>query len=160
MKLFEFFFKYRPIVYEKGRLTFGLLNSKWMFLPFILVAIAGAYYFYRKVSREKMSPGMVVLRAAVFAIVLFMLMQPVLNVSQVLPQDSYLAVVIDTSESMNIKDDGQTSRKDAMLKKMQETNFLAELAKKFKVRIVEFNQEARRVDTVEELRFNGKRTRL
>jgi uncharacterized membrane protein len=160
MNLFEFFFKYRPIVYEKGRLTFGLLNSKWMFVPFILIAIGAAIYFYRKVSREKMSPWMVVLRAGVFAIILFMLMQPVLNVSQVLPQDSYFAVVIDTSESMNIKDDGQTSRKDAMLKKMEETGFFAELGKKFKVRIVEFNQEARRIESVQELRFNGTRTRL
>jgi len=160
MNLFEFFFKYRPIVYEKGRLTFGLLNSKWMFVPLILLAIGAAYYFYRKVSREKLSPWMIALRAAVFVILLFMLMQPVLNVSQVLPQDSYFAVVIDTSESMNIKDDGQISRKDAMLKKIEETAFFTELAKRFKVRIVEFNQEARRIETVGELRFNGKRTRI
>jgi len=160
MKIFEFFFKYRPIVYEKGRLTFGLLGSKWLFLPFALIGIGAAIYFYRKVAREKLSPWMIVLRAAVFVILLFMLLQPVLNVAQVLPQDSYLAVVIDTSESMNIKDDGKTSRQEAMLKKMQETNFLRELEKKFKVRLVEFNQEARRVDTVQELRFNGKRTRL
>ena len=56
---------------------------------------------------------------------------------------------------MNIKDDGETSRKDAMLKKMEETNFLQELSKKFKVRLVEFNQEARRIDATSELRFNG-----
>ncbi len=40
---------------------------------------------------------MIVLRSAVFVILLFMVLQPVLNVSQVLPQDSYMAVVIDTS---------------------------------------------------------------
>src|SRR6185295_7078830 len=142
MKIFEFFFKYRPIVYEKGRLTFGLLNSKWLFLPFVLIAIGAAIYFYRKVSREKLSPWMIVFRAAVFAIILFMLMQPVLNVAQVSPQDSYIALVIDSSESMQIKDDGKTSRKDAMLKKIEETNFMAELAKKFKVRVFEFNQDA------------------
>jgi uncharacterized membrane protein len=160
MNIFEFFFKYRPIVYEKGRLTFGLLSSKWMFIPFILIAIGAAIYFYRKVSREKFSPWMIVLRAAVFVILLFMLAQPVLNVAQVLPQDSYIAVVIDKSESMNIKDDGTTSRKDALLKKMEETNFINELAKRFKVRLVEFDQEARRIETVQEIRFDGKRTRL
>jgi uncharacterized membrane protein len=160
MNIFEFFFKYRPIVYEKGRLTFGLLNSKWLFLLFILAAIGGAIYFYRKVSREKFSPWMIVLRAATFVILLFMLMQPMLNVAQVLPQDSYIAVVIDSSESMQIKDDGLTARKDALLKKMEETAFLAELAKRFKVRLVTFNSEARRVETIEEIRFDGKRTRL
>lgn len=160
MNIFEFFFKYRPIVYEKGRLTFGLLSSKWWFIPFVLIAIGAAIYFYRKVSREKFSPWMIVLRAAVFAILLFMIMQPVLNVAQVLPQDSYLAVVIDSSESMNIKDDGTTSRKDAMLKKLEETNFLGELGKRFKVRLVAFNQEARRIESIQEIRFDGKRTRL
>ena len=103
---------------------------------------------------------MIVLRSAVFVILLFMVLQPVLNVSQVLPQDSYMAVVIDTSQSMNIKDDGQTSRSELMLKKMEETKFLQELSKKFKVRLVEFNQEARRIEATAELRFNGQRTRL
>jgi uncharacterized membrane protein len=160
MNIFEFFFKYRPIVYEKGRLTFGLLNSKWLFVLLVAAAIAGAIYFYRKVSREKLSPWMVVFRAATFVILLFMLMQPVLNVAQVLPQDSYMAVVIDSSESMQIKDDGVIARKDALLKKMEETGFLAELTKRFKVRLVSFNAEARRIDAIEEIRFDGKRTRL
>ena len=68
MKIFEFFFKYRPIVYEKGRLSFQLLNSKWLFLVFALAAVGAAVYLYRKVSREKMSVWMVVLRSAVFVI--------------------------------------------------------------------------------------------
>src|SRR6188768_1702968 len=160
MSLFEFFFKYRPIVYNKGHLSFQLLGSKWWFIPLALVAVAVAIYFYRRVAREKLSPWMIVLRAAVFIIILFMVLQPVMNVSQVLPQDSYMAVVIDTSESMNIKDDGKTSRKDLLLKEMEKTNFLQELSKKFKVRLFEFNQEARRIEATQELRFNGKRTRM
>jgi len=160
MNLFEFFFKYRPIVYQKGHLSFQLLGSSWLFIPLALVAVAVAFYFYQRVAREKLSPWMIVLRSAVFIILLFMVLQPVLNVSQVLPQDSYMAVVVDTSESMNIKDDGQTSRKDLMLKKIEETKFFQELSKKFKVRLFEFNQEARRIEATEEMRFNGDRTRM
>ena len=160
MSMFEFFFKYRPIVYEKGHLSFQLLSSQWFFIPLALIAIAVAVYFYRRVAKEKLSPWMIVLRSAVFVILLFMVLQPVLNVSQVLPQDSYMAVVIDTSQSMNIKDDGQTSRAEMMLKKIEETQFLQELSKKFKVRLFEFNQEARRIEATSELRFNGSRTRL
>ena len=93
---------------------------------------------------------MIVLRSAVFVILLFMVLQPVLNVSQVLPQDSYMAVVIDTSQSMNIKDDGETSRAEKMLKKIEETKFIQELSKKFKVRMFEFNQEARRIEATAE----------
>ena len=43
MSIFEFFFKYRPIVYEKGRLSFQLLASRWMFIPLALVAVAASY---------------------------------------------------------------------------------------------------------------------
>jgi uncharacterized membrane protein len=160
MSTFEFFFKYRPIVYEKGRLTFQLLATKWLFIPIAVLAVIVAIYFYRKVAKEKLSPGMIVLRSVVFIILLFMVLQPVMNVSQVLPQDSYMAVVIDTSESMNIKDDGETSRSQKLLKKMEESQFLTELSKRFKVRLFEFNQEARRLEAIPELRFNGSRTRL
>src|SRR5688572_2063199 len=146
MSLFEFFFKYRPIVYEKGRLTFQLLASRWMFIPLALVAIAVAIYFYQRVAKEKLSLGMIVLRSLVFIILLFMFLQPVMNVSQVLPQDSYMAVVVDTSQSMNIKDDGETSRAQMMLKKMEETKFIQELSKKFKVRMFVFNREAQRIE--------------
>jgi uncharacterized membrane protein len=103
---------------------------------------------------------MIVLRSIVFVIILFMVLQPVMNVSQVLPQDSYMAVVVDTSESMNIKDDGQTSRSQLMLKKMEEAKFLEELSKRFKVRLFEFNREARRIEKTSELRFAGPRTRF
>jgi uncharacterized membrane protein len=160
MSLFEFFFKYRPIVYEKGRLSFQLLGSRWVFIPLALVAIAVAIYFYQRVAKEKLSLGMIALRSLVFVILLFMVLQPVMNVSQVLPQDSYMAVVIDTSQSMNIKDDGETSRQQLMLKKIEETNFFTELSKKFKVRLFEFNRDARRIETTSELRFNGTRTSL
>ena len=108
MSIFEFFFKYRPIVYEKGRLSFELLATKWLFIPTSRACRVVAIYFYRRVAKEKLSPWMIVLRSAVFIILLFMVLRPVMNVSQVLPQDSYMAVVIDTSESMNIKDDGET----------------------------------------------------
>ena len=160
MNIFELLFKYRPIVYEKGRLSFQLLTSKWMFIPLALIAIGVAVYFYRRVAKEKLSPWMIVLRSIVFVILLFMVLQPVMNVSQVLPQDSYIAVVIDTSESMNIKDDGENARAQLMLEKIEETKFFTELEKKFKVRIFQFNQEARRIEATSELRFTGDRTRL
>jgi uncharacterized membrane protein len=160
MSIFEFLFKYRPIVYQKGHLAFQLLASKWLFIPLAAIAVGVAIYFYRRVAREKLSPWMIVLRSVVFVILLFMVLQPVMNVSQVLPQDTYLAVAVDTSDSMNIKDDGQTSRAQNLLKKLEETKFIAELSKKFKVRLFEFNRDARRIETPAELRFKGPRTSI
>ena len=118
MSIFEFFFKYKPIVYEKGRLSFQLLGSKWWILPVAALAAMAALYFYRSVVREKRSPWLIGLRAATLLVLLFMLLRPVLNISTVLPQDSYLAVVIDDSESMTIKDDGKTKRSEELEKQL------------------------------------------
>jgi uncharacterized membrane protein len=160
MSTFEFFFKYRPIVYEKGQLAFQLLGSRGLFLFFVLAAIAGSYYAYRNVARDKYSIGPVALRALTFTVLAFIFLRPVLNVKSVLPQESYLAVVIDNSESMKIKDDGQVARSDQLVKQLADTNFMKRLSDKFKVRTYRFDNTAERFERLDQLTFNGKRTKL
>jgi uncharacterized membrane protein len=160
MSIFEFFFKYKPLIYQKGKLAFLLVGSKWWFLPVSGLAIAGAVYFYRNVSREKRSRGMVALRALTFVTLAFMLMRPILNVSTVLPQESYMAVVIDNSESMNIKDDGTKARSEELKEQLEKTSFMKRLADKFKIRVYRFDKEAERIERPDELTYTGKRTRM
>ncbi len=160
MSVFDFLFKYKPVVYEKGHLAFQLLASPWLYIPFLLAAIAGAWYAYRTVNREKWSAGMVALRAATFAILLFIFLRPVLNISTVLPQDSYLAVVIDNSESMTIREDGKESRAEQLQKQFEATTFFKRLNDKFRVRTYRFDKEAERIDDPGRLTFAGKRTKL
>src|SRR6266481_4970984 len=111
MSIFEFFFKYQPIIYAKGLLA-------------------------------------------------FLFLRPVLNISTVLPQESYLAVVIDNSESMKIKDDGQIARSDELQKQFEATNFFKRLSDKFKVRTYRFDNSAERIERPDQVTFEGKRTRL
>src|SRR5215510_10116204 len=160
MSIFEFLFKYKPIIYAKGHLAFQLLGSRLWFLLFLLVAGAGAYYAYRNIARDKYSIGLVALRAATFAVLAFIFLRPVLNISTVLPQESYLAVVIDNSESMKIKDDGQISRAEQLQKQFATTNFFKRLGDKFKVRTYRFDNAAERIDRPDQVTFEGKRTRL
>ena len=68
MSIFEFFFKYQPIIYAKGHLAFQLLGSRAWFILFIAAAGAGAYYAYRRVARDKYSIGLVVLRGITFTV--------------------------------------------------------------------------------------------
>src|SRR5881296_3305578 len=142
MSIFEFFFKYKPIVYEKGRLAFQLVGSPAWFILFIIAAAAGAYYAYRNVARDKYSVGLVVLRAVTFSVLAFIFLRPVLNISTVLPQESYLAVVIDNSESMNIRDDGKETRAELLQKQFETTSFFKKLSDKFRLRIYRFDKEA------------------
>src|ERR1051326_8251513 len=160
MSIFEFFFKYQPIIYRKGRLAFQLLGSRGWFILFIAAAVAGAYYAYRNVARDKYSIGLVALRGITFIILAFLFLRPVLNISTVLPQESYLAVVIDNSESMKIKDDGQTARSDEMQKQLVATNFFKRLNDKFKVRTYRFDNTAERIERPDQMSFAGKRTKL
>src|SRR5437870_1336156 len=160
MNIFEFLFKYKPIIYAKGHLAFLLLGSRLWFLLFLMVAGAGAYYAYRDIARDKYSIGLVALRAATFGVLAFIFLRPVLNISTVLPQESYLAVVIDNSESMKIKDDGQISRAEQLQKQFEATNFFKRLSDKFKVRTYRFDNAAERIDRPDQVTFEGKRTRL
>src|SRR5262245_22117929 len=146
MSTFEFLFKYKPIVYQKGHLAFQLLGSRGLFILFMIAAAAGAYYAYRNVARDKYSIGLVALRAITFTVLAFIFLRPVLNVSTVLPQESYLAVVVDNSESMKIKDDGQVSRSEELQKQFETTNFMKRLNDKFKTRIYRFDSTAERID--------------
>jgi uncharacterized membrane protein len=160
MRIFEFFFKYPPIIYQKGHLAFQLLGSPTWFLVFVVAAAVGAFFAYRKVARDKYSMGMVALRAITFTILAFIFLRPVMNISTVLPQESYLAVVIDNSESMKIKDDGQTSRSDQLQAQLQSTDFFKRLSDKFKVRTYRFDRDAERIENMGRMTYEGKRTRL
>src|ERR1041385_7969645 len=150
MSIFEFLFKYQPIIYSKGHLAFQLLGSRAWFIVFIVAAGAGAYFAYRNVARDKYSIGLVALRGITFTILAFLFLRPVLNISTVLPQESYLAVVIDNSESMKIKDDGQVARSEQLQKQFQDTNFFKRLGDKFKIRTYRFDSTAERIDRPEQ----------
>jgi uncharacterized membrane protein len=160
MSIFEFLFKYKPIVYQKGHLAFQLVGSSAWFILFVAAAAVGAFYAYKNVARDKYSVGLVVLRAATFSVLAFIFLRPVLNISTVLPQESYVAVVIDNSESMNIKDDGQVSRAEQLRAQLESTNFFKRLADKFKIRTYRFDRDAQRIERPDQVTYNGKRTRL
>src|SRR5207247_3015476 len=137
-----------------------LMGSRGLFVLFIIAAAAGAYYAYRNVARDKYSTGLVALRAVTFTVLAFIFLRPVLNISTVLPQESYLAVVIDNSESMKIKDDGQVSRSEQLQKQFEATNFFKRLNDKFKVRTYGFDMAAERIEGAERMNLEGKLTRL
>ena len=160
MTWFEVFFKYPEIVYQKGKLGFQLLDIPELFGFCIMGAVFAAIFFYRRVESGPLLWGLVLLRAVTFLILAFILFRPVLNVSTVLPQESYLAVLFDNSQSMLIQDNGVDSRASLLTKELVSTEFFEKLSEKFRLRFYRFDQEAERIDALDGLDYQGKRTRI
>jgi uncharacterized membrane protein len=148
--IFELLFKYRPLLYEKGVISFHPLWNPYLSWLLVIAAIFGAYWFYRKAANVLPAAwrnGLAVLRAASFIIVIFLLSQPVLRLHSVTPQENFVAIAYDSSKSMEIRDGAQgQSRLDVEQRLLQPANnpFLKDLAAKFKLRFFRFSKGADR----------------
>ena len=87
--LFEFLFKYRPVVFEKGRLAFMAGPGTWVLVAVALAIGIPALIAY---ARLRMRGGardrgvLLALRLAALALVVAALAHPVLVVSEAVPQ--------------------------------------------------------------------------
>jgi uncharacterized membrane protein len=139
--MFQFLFKYPSPVFTKGR--FLLLGSwpAWLLLVFILVAVGGLAVLIRRRLRDA-APKLKSWRAwliwglqsAVLVLILFLLWEPAMSVSELSSQQNIIAVVVDDSRSMSIADSDGKSREAAALAAL-EGGLLAGLRKRFQTRI-------------------------
>ncbi len=163
--LFEFFFKYRPIVFDEGTLAVRPTTATW-FMALAVVAIGvvtwRTYLGVRANSRPLDRAVLIGVRFAILALALACLLRPVLVLSQVVPQQNFLGVLIDDSRSMGIADrDGET-RADFITQQFggEEPPLLAALADRFALRLFGFSSATDRIGSVDELTFNGTETHL
>jgi len=159
--IFEFLFKYRPLLYSKGTLAVRPLWPTWMTVVLVLGSLAGSYFLYRGFaanlpgSSRRLLPA---LRTAAFLVLVLIFLQPVLILHSVVPQKSFVAIGYDVSKSMEIRDgpEGQ-SRLDGVkdLLRPGANPLLDELNKKFKVRYFRFSGEANRVSGFQDVPHHG-----
>ncbi len=113
-----------------------------------LLLIGAAWLSYYRTTRP-LAPGwkawFIGLRSAVLLLLLFCLLRPVVDIEQVSPQDTYLAVLLDNSRSMSIADMDGATRSAAMAGEFLEGSVMEELAETFQVRTFAFDQSTRRV---------------
>ena len=163
--LFEFLFKYRPVVFEKGRLAFAAGSG-----TLIVIAIAAAIGIPALIvyARLRMRGGprdravLLALRIAALALVVLAVMHPVLVVSEAVPQRNVVGVLVDDSRSMRISDLNGTTRADAVrhLLGSRDSSLYAALAEKFVVRLFRFSGNGERVAQLGDLTYDGVRTQL
>lgn len=164
--IFAFFFKYRPFLFEKGRIA---LRPPWpvpMTWVLVAVAIAVSYLLYRRGARalpRSWQYAFAGLRALPLLVLITVFLQPVLILHSVIPQKSFVAVAYDLSKSMEIHDvSGGQSRIDVekQLLRPDGNPMLDELARKFKVRFFRFSGSADRVEGFQDQPKHGNVTDL
>ncbi len=160
--MFEFFFKYPASVFSKG--SFVLLAGWPVWL--LAVSMAGAaaglgWYLWQR--REALSSprgiAVWVLQALLASLLLFLLWHPALSIATLKPQQNLIAVVVDDSSSMALKDTGSGSRRDQAVN-LLDGGLLKGLQDKFQTRIYKLSDVLARVEKTEQIKGQGKATHL
>src|SRR5687768_4142596 len=158
--VFEFLFKYRPFLFEKGRFV---MAPPWLAAIILVVGAAAVVISYQR-AKGGTGPGtrltLALLRTAALALVLFCLCRPALVLSTVVPQQSFLGVLVDDSQSMRIADDGQARGAIAAQSFGPDAALLKALAERYKLRLFRFSATAERLPSTSDLTFAGGRTSL
>jgi len=163
--VFEFLFKYRPLVFEQGDFTLGASGSARIWIAIAAVAaVAGvASYTMARGSSTPADRGIMAgLRIILVALVVFALLQPMLVVSSVVPQQNFVGILVDDSRSMSLTDRDGMPRSAFVTSELTaaEGNLLEALSERFVLRFFRFSDVARRMDGAEELTYAGPRTDL
>ncbi|HSF16854.1 MAG TPA: glutamine amidotransferase [Vicinamibacteria bacterium] len=163
--LFELLFKYRPLIYQRGDFAFGA-SALFFLLGAVVVAVAVPILLrYRDVGGRSSRTDRIVLsslRTAALLLVLFCLARPSLVLSTVVPQRSFVGILLDDSKSMQIADvDGNP--RGAFLQRAfgQEGSALSRaLSDKFMLRFFRFSESAERLADTGSLSFSGAKTHI
>jgi uncharacterized membrane protein len=157
--IFEFLFKYRPLLYERGTISFHPLWPSYVTLILAAAAILVSYMLYRRsVLPNSWRYGLSGLRAATFLLILCLFLQPVLHLKSVIPQKNFVAIAYDLSRSMEIGDgpNGQSRLEiEKHLLRPDANPFLTDLAAKFKLRFFRFSKSAERTESFGDVPRHG-----
>ncbi len=134
---------------QEGNFSFAYGISPYLFGLLVVFIVIGVWFTYARTTRP-VSTGwktlFVSLRSLVLILLLFCLLRPVITTTQVSPQETYLAVLIDDSQSMSITDlaDAQ-SRRSAVTSALFENGLLDELSESFQIRSFRFDKATERI---------------
>lgn len=167
-QLVQFLFKHERAVFTKGRLTFEAHPSlALLFIAALLVAVF-VYFIYvqpgGRISGSARS-GLIALRIAFISLLIFLLMRPVIIVPSVIANSSDVAILADSSRSMQLADQGDRSRLQNVERLLvaegpDDGSLLKRLADKFRVDLYGFAGAATKLQAANELEADGTSTDL
>ena len=163
--IFEFLFKYRPLLFREGDFTFGSPWPAMVVLGLVAALSIPAVLTYtaaRGDTRPVDRAVMATLRLGVIALLVFILFQPILVLTSVVPQRNFVGILIDDSQSMQITDSQGAPRSDFVRLTFgaEGSELLSKLSDRFALRFFRFSRESNRLGDVSELTYEGTGTRL
>jgi uncharacterized membrane protein len=163
--LFRFFFKYPPLLFRQGDVSWGLSRPVLLIVAACIAAACTALLTYRGLSTVESVRDRAVLvglRLAALAVLFFCLVRPTLILKAAVPQQNFLGVLIDDSRSMAIADREGQPRSAFIQQQLTGPNakLLAALSDRFVVRFFSFASSSNRVASAADLKYGGTATRL
>ncbi len=149
-QLISFLFKYRTALFSKSQFGFGVRPHWLILIATVLGLLALLYFIYVRFSVQLPTQwrlGLMALRTALVVLIVFCIMRPIIVVPAVLPQSSYVLVLMDDSSSMKLAGEDEQTRLDAVKNLMgADSQFNKQLSDKFKTRTYKFSTTAERAD--------------
>ena len=150
--MFEFLFKYPGAVFHKGQFVMLAPWPLWI-LALGVIAAGGLLLWHVQRNRGLLSgmrPLVIwMLETAMVALLLFLLWHPAISIATLRPQQNVVAVVVDDSRSMAIREGPQS--RSAQAAAVLDRKLLAALGQKFQVRLYRFGKEAERIQKTSQL---------
>jgi uncharacterized membrane protein len=149
-QLISFLFKYRTALYSKSQFGFGVRPHWLILLAAVVGLLALLYFIYVRFSVQLPTEwrlGLMALRTALVVLIVFCIMRPIIVVPAVLPQSSYVLVLMDDSSSMKLAGESEQTRLETVKSLMgADSQFNKQLSDKFKIRTYKFSNTAERAD--------------
>lgn len=163
--LFEFLFKYTPVMYQRGSFAFAAGAPSW---PLVLLGAAlmilALWGYVRPGSSLRVRDRVLLgaMRAIALSLLFFCLLRPVLAVAAAIPQRNVVGIVVDDSRSMRIADIDSASRAQHLLSLVggKDSALVRALAERFQVRFFRTSGAGGRTSDLAGIQFDAARTRL
>ncbi len=163
--MFEFFFKHPAAVFARGQYVLLSRWPSWALAAAIAASAAAlAWLLWRRRSenaalfRGARPAAIWFLQAAFAALLLLLLWRPAISISTLKPQQNVIAVLVDDSRSMSVREEGGTRIEQA--RRALGGEVLAALEKKQQVRLFRFGQTLEPLAGLNELSGTGQATRI
>src|SRR5580658_5072925 len=159
--MFEFLFKYPGAVFHRGQFVLLAPWPLWI-LALRILAAGGLLLWHVQRNRGLLSGArpMVIwlLETAMVALLLFLLWHPAISIATRQQRQNVVAVVVDDSRSMGIREGLQT--RSAQAAAVLDGKLLAALGQKFQVRLYRFGKDAERIQKTSQLSASAPASRI